>query len=101
MAFDKAWHIVQNARRGSEPARTLIKDFEERDSWIDTTKISSDDAAAMDKYSITFIMGKGAALSDDAAAMDNYSIAVITGKEATLSDDATVMDNYSIAVITG
>ena len=32
------------------------------DSWIDTTKLSSDDATAMDKYSIAFIMAKGAAL---------------------------------------
>ena len=51
-----------NARRGSEPARMLIKDFEERDSWIDTTKLSSDDATVLVKYSITFIIGKGATL---------------------------------------
>ena len=36
MAFDKALRIVQNARRGSEPGRTLIKDFEEMHSWIDS-----------------------------------------------------------------
>ena len=47
---------------GSEPARMLIKDFEERHSGIDTTKLSSDDATVIAKYSITFIMGKGAAL---------------------------------------
>ena len=48
-----------NARRGSEPARMLIDDFKERDSWIDTTKLSSDDATVVAKYSITYLMGKG------------------------------------------
>ena len=62
---------LRKPRRGSEPARTLIKEFGERHSWIDTTKLSSDDATVMDTYSIAVIMGKGAALSDDATVMKN------------------------------
>ena len=54
MTFDKGLCVVQNARRGREPAWTLIKDFEERNSWIDTTMLSSDDATVMDKHSTTW-----------------------------------------------
>ena len=47
-----------NARRGSEPARLLIKDFEDRNSWIEegtATNLSNN-------YTIMFVMGKGAGL---------------------------------------
>ena len=44
-----------NARRGSEPARMLLADFNERHSWI--SKGMSKELTA--KYAITFIMGKG------------------------------------------
>ena len=47
---EPAWMLIKG---GSEPAWMLIKDFEERHSWIGTTKLSSDDAAAMDKYSLS------------------------------------------------
>ena len=46
---------ILNARRGSEPARMLLKDFNERHSWI--SQGMSKELTA--KYAITFIMGKG------------------------------------------
>ena len=47
-----------NARRGSEPARLLIKDFEDRNSWVE-------EGAAKNlgsNYLIMFVMEKGAGL---------------------------------------
>ena len=47
-----------NARRGSEPARLLIKDFEDRNSWVE-------EGAAKNlgsNYLIMFVMGKGVGL---------------------------------------
>ena len=46
---------ILNARRGSEPARMLLKDVNERHSWI--SQGMSKELTA--KYAITFIMGKG------------------------------------------
>ena len=46
---------ILNARRGSEPARMQLKDFNERLSWI-SQGMSKEFTA---KYAIAFIMGKG------------------------------------------
>ena len=46
---------ILNARRGSELARMLLKDFNERHTWI--SQGMSKELTA--KYAITFIMGKG------------------------------------------
>ena len=47
-----------NAMRGSEPARLLMKDFKDRNSWIGkgATNVLSNN------YTIMFVMGKGAGL---------------------------------------
>lgn len=51
-----------NARRGSEPARLLINDFQERGEWIEKEKLNPNDRDMLTKYSITFLMGKGTSL---------------------------------------
>lgn len=51
-----------NARRGSEAARMLIDDFNERDEWIDHQKLTPEDKAILEHYKVTFIMGKGNSL---------------------------------------
>jgi hypothetical protein len=55
-------HILlshHNARRGSEPARLQITDWEERESWIDTSKLQESDKVLLSRYAVTFVMGKG------------------------------------------
>ncbi len=51
-----------NGRRGSEVARMLLKDFEDRDSWIENKELTAADKKLIRQYSITYIMGKGNSL---------------------------------------
>ena len=49
-----------NARRGSEPARLTLKDWEDRDSWIDGKKLKkAAHKKLVRRYKIVFVMGKG------------------------------------------
>lgn len=48
-----------NARRGSEAARMLIEDYEEKDDWINQDKLSSDEKKLTEEFKVVFIMGKG------------------------------------------
>ena len=53
-------HItLLNARRGSEAARLLVRDWRERHSWIDKSRLTEEDYALLKKYSVAFVMGKG------------------------------------------
>ena len=56
-------HItLLNARRGSEAARLLVRDWRERHSWIDKSRLTEEDLALLKKYSVAFVMGKGSQL---------------------------------------
>jgi len=48
-----------NARRGSEPARLTLKDWEDRHSWIDGKKLKAAHKKLVRRYEIVFVMGKG------------------------------------------
>ena len=51
-----------NGRRGSEPAHLLIRGFQERHTWLGKTKLNDKQKAVLERYSITYVMGKGASL---------------------------------------
>ena len=50
-----------NGRRGSEVARMLIKDFEERNSWLERN-LTEKDELILKSFTITYVMGKGISL---------------------------------------
>lgn len=51
-----------NGRRGSELAKMLIKDFEEKDTWINKENLEEADKELTRKYSLAYVMGKGSKL---------------------------------------
>lgn len=51
-----------NCKRGSEVARMLIQDYQERDTWINNRDVTEEDREILDTYAVTFLMGKGMTL---------------------------------------
>ncbi len=49
---------LMNGKRGSEPSCLTINDWLDRDSWIDKTMMKKHDKELLQKYTITFFMGK-------------------------------------------
>jgi len=51
-----------NTRRGCEPARILIKDFLDHNSWIRKDELDNDDQELIERYKIVYSVGKGIGL---------------------------------------
>ena len=71
-----------NARRGGEPARIKVKEWLERDKWIDqkaTEHLSDEEKKLVDMYAVFFLSGKGNHLvscvipEDSIAALDRLA----------------------------
>jgi hypothetical protein len=51
-----------NGRRGSEPVHLLIRDYQDRHTWLNKSKLNAKQNAVLERYSIAYVMGKGTSL---------------------------------------
>ena len=93
-----------NARRGSEVCRLQMKDYEERNTWIEKKigHLSDEEQQLLQKYSVCYVMGKGNSLVPVLLAKsDEVALDLLVDIDIRISSGVDMGNDYVFANTAG